>query len=145
MMLAPGSDLVEIVAGADGGAGHQQQHLVEPVHDPLRLTIVRKLGKVLQQQGRTRTRNLLAGKPKCQPSIAVLPTESQHPANHIRTSTQNGPKIPVNLDSQPWGTAAISLSIRSESTNVISPSAIQDRLRSGSHKIRAAVLRKVKT
>jgi hypothetical protein len=76
-------------------AGHQQQHLVEPVHDPLRLTTVRKLGKVLRQQGQTRTRNLLAGKPKCQtihrsaPNRITAPSES-HP--HVNAKWPENPR-----------------------------------------------------
>jgi hypothetical protein len=50
VMPAPGGDVVEVVAGRDRGAHHQQQHLAQRVHHPPRLTGVLQLGKALQQQ-----------------------------------------------------------------------------------------------
>src|ERR1700739_2729826 len=54
MMLTPGDDIVEVVARREGGAGHQQQYLFERIHDPARLPVVRKRGKMLQKQRHTR-------------------------------------------------------------------------------------------
>jgi hypothetical protein len=50
MMLAPGDDVVEIVAGRDGRAGHQQQHLLEWIHHPPGLAVVVQFGEMLQKQ-----------------------------------------------------------------------------------------------
>src|SRR5262249_24913058 len=47
--LAPKDDLVEVVAGGDGGAGHQEQDLLERVGDAPALALVVQLGKVLEQ------------------------------------------------------------------------------------------------
>src|ERR1700694_4154392 len=58
MVFAPGDDVVEIVAGGDRGAGHQQQDLLERIHDAPRLAVILELGKVSQKQGKTRTREL---------------------------------------------------------------------------------------
>ena len=57
MMLAPGGDLVEIVARGDGGAGQQQQDLSQRKDDPPGLAIVRKPRKMLQEQSHPRPRN----------------------------------------------------------------------------------------
>src|SRR3979411_23217 len=57
MVLAPGDNVAEIVAGGDRGAGHQQQDLLERIQAP-RLAVILELGKVSQKQGKTRTRDL---------------------------------------------------------------------------------------
>ncbi len=57
-MLAPGGDIVKIITGRDRGAGHQQQDLLERIHNAPGLAVVREFGKVLQKQGQTRTRTL---------------------------------------------------------------------------------------
>ena len=64
MMLAPQDDVVEIVAGGDGGAGHQQQHLMQGIHDPVRLPVVRKLGKTLDEKRQTRPGKLVVQRTK---------------------------------------------------------------------------------
>ena len=58
VMLAPGGDVVEIVATRNRRAGYQQQDLLERIHDPPGLAVVRELRKVSQKQGQTRTRTL---------------------------------------------------------------------------------------
>src|SRR5215831_10119356 len=80
--LAPKDDLVEVVAGGDGGAGHQEQDLLERVGDAPALALVVQLGKVLEQhrQGerhlhRLVHRGLLESGP---------PTES-HPARQSKS------------------------------------------------------------
>jgi hypothetical protein len=50
MVLAPGDDIVEIVARSDGGAGHQQQDLMQWIEDPPGFARVIKLRKMLQKQ-----------------------------------------------------------------------------------------------
>src|SRR5215471_1856653 len=47
--LTPKNDLVEVVAGGDGGAGHQKQDLLERVGDAPALALVVQLSKVLEQ------------------------------------------------------------------------------------------------
>src|SRR5215472_8332850 len=49
VVLAPKDDLVEVVAGGDRGAGHQEQNLLERVGDAPALALVVQLGKVLEQ------------------------------------------------------------------------------------------------
>src|SRR5450432_4712823 len=61
MMLAPGGYLVEIVARGDRGAGQKQQHLGQGIDDPPWLAVIRKLGKMLQQQSHARPGNILIG------------------------------------------------------------------------------------
>jgi hypothetical protein len=55
VMLAPGDNIVKIVAARDGGTDHQQQDLRERIDDAPRLTVIRQCGKMVQQQGQTRT------------------------------------------------------------------------------------------
>ena len=86
MMLAPQDDVVEIVAGGDGGAGHQQQHLMQGIHDPVRLPVVRKLGKTLDEKRQTRPGKLVVQRTKIEnlhdgaPRIKA-PTESHLSVN----------------------------------------------------------------
>src|ERR1700694_6178149 len=56
IVLAPGDDVVEVVAGGDGGAGYQQEDFGQWIHDPAGLPVVGKLGKMLQKQRQTRPR-----------------------------------------------------------------------------------------
>ncbi len=56
VMLAPGDNIVKIVATRDGGTDHQQQDLRERIDNAPRLTVIRECGKLVQQQGQTRTR-----------------------------------------------------------------------------------------
>jgi hypothetical protein len=62
MALAPGGDLVEIIARTYGCTGQQQQDLGERIHDAPRLALVRELGKMLKQHGQSVPRNLLVRK-----------------------------------------------------------------------------------
>src|SRR5438874_8611586 len=50
MVFAPGDDVVEVVAGRNGGAGYQQQHLLERIHYPPGLAAIPELGELLQKQ-----------------------------------------------------------------------------------------------
>jgi hypothetical protein len=58
MVVAPGDDIVEIVARSDGGAGHQQQDRMQWIGPPGFARVI-KLRKMLQKQTQTRPRNLL--------------------------------------------------------------------------------------
>ena len=49
VVFAPKDDLVEVVAGSDRGAGHQEQDLLERVSDAPALALVVQLGKVPEQ------------------------------------------------------------------------------------------------
>src|SRR6516225_5659788 len=49
VVLAPKDDLVEVVAGGDRGAGHQEQDLLERVGDAPALALVVQLGEMLEQ------------------------------------------------------------------------------------------------
>ena len=49
VLLAPGDNIIEIVAGRDGGAGQQQQHLAQRIRNPPRLAPVLEPGKMLQK------------------------------------------------------------------------------------------------
>src|SRR4249919_2602910 len=51
--------VVEVVAGRNGGASHQQQNLLERIHHPPGLAVIPELGEMLQQQGQSRPRGLL--------------------------------------------------------------------------------------
>jgi len=59
VILAPGDDVVEIVARSDRPARHQQQDFLERVHHPPGLAAVFKRGKMLQKQTKPRPRHLL--------------------------------------------------------------------------------------
>src|ERR1019366_5313392 len=103
MMLAPGDDVVEVVAGGDGGAGHQQQDFIEPVHDPARLPFVRKLGKMLQKQRQTRSGRIIIRTCDREVIHGRAPAESERLRNHAAPSMQNHRSRAVNLTSEPWG------------------------------------------
>ena len=49
MVLAPDGNIVEIVAGSDGGADHEEKHLCQRMSDPPRLARVIDLRKMVQQ------------------------------------------------------------------------------------------------
>src|SRR5215467_2216623 len=55
MMPAPLDDVLEIVAGGDRGAGHQQQNLLDRIKNAPGLPVVVEPGKVLQKNGQTRS------------------------------------------------------------------------------------------
>src|SRR5437870_12984321 len=61
MVFAPGDDVVKIVAGSYGGAGHQQQNLLERIHHPPRLAVIPEFGEMLQKQAQSRPRGVLVG------------------------------------------------------------------------------------
>ena len=88
MMLAPGDDLIKIVTGGDGGAGHQQQNFRQRIHDPPGLTRIVKAGKMPQKHGKP-------GPRRVDISIKVygvhgrkLPSNQMGPANHTRAVNQ---------------------------------------------------------
>ena len=58
VVLAPGDNVVEVVARGDRRADDQQQHLLERVHDPPRFTVIPQFGKMLQEKGHPRPRYL---------------------------------------------------------------------------------------
>src|SRR5208283_3232879 len=101
MMLAPQDDVVEIVAGGDGRAGHQEQNLMQGIHDPLRLPLVRKLGKTLDEKRQTRRASSSSCEPESKISTMAL-RDSKHSPNHTSPSIQNPTENPVNLTSEPW-------------------------------------------
>src|ERR1700737_3517962 len=99
MVFAPGDDVIEIVAGGDRGTGHQQQDLLERIHNAPGLAVILELGKMPQKPGKTRTRDLL---------VEDLvhdgaPANQERPRNHTASSTQNHSGQAVNLASEPWG------------------------------------------
>src|SRR6266496_2668581 len=96
MVLAPGDDVVEIVAGRDRGAGHQQQDLLERIHDPPGLALIPEFGKMLQKQAQARPRGLLVND-RLDASV-----HARAPGITVPPSTQNRPLRPVNLTSEPW-------------------------------------------
>src|ERR1700730_12606504 len=105
MVFAPGDDVIEIVAGGDRGTGHQQQDLLERIHNAPGLAVILELGKMPQKQGKTRTRDLL---------VEDLvhdgaPANQERPRNHTASSTQNHSGQAVNLASEPWCTVEATL------------------------------------
>jgi hypothetical protein len=95
MMLAPGDDIVEVVAGGDGGTAHQQQDFVEPIHDPSRSRPSENSEKCSKSsatpaRGKSSPANMLTS------SMIALPAESGRPGNHDPLSTQNHPNHVVN-------------------------------------------------
>ena len=79
MVLAPGDDIVEVVTRSDGGAGHQQQDLLDRIGHTPSLAIVVQLRKMLQQHRQPRSRKLLVdinGHDRA-PGRIRAPTESQ--------------------------------------------------------------------
>ena len=59
MMLAPGDDVVEIITGGDGRAGHQQQNLLNRIENPPGFPVVVEFGKMLQKKRQTSPRALV--------------------------------------------------------------------------------------
>lgn len=55
---APGTNIVEIVATGDRRTNNQQHHLLERIHDPPGFPVIHKPGKMLQQNGHARPRDL---------------------------------------------------------------------------------------
>src|SRR5208337_134107 len=56
MVLAPGGNIVEIVAGGDGGTDGEKQHLCQRMSDPPRLARVVDLRKMVQKAAKARFR-----------------------------------------------------------------------------------------
>jgi hypothetical protein len=61
MVLAPGDDIVEVVARGDRGASQQKQDLGQRKGDPPRLAVVLQPRKMLQKQRHAGARNRLVG------------------------------------------------------------------------------------
>src|SRR4051812_22300446 len=59
VVLAPGDDVIEVVARSKGRAGDQQQHLVKGVEHAPWLAVIAKGGKLLEQQAQAVARNAL--------------------------------------------------------------------------------------
>ena len=81
MIRTPQDDVVEIVAGGDGGEGHQQQHLMQGIHQT-------GPGKLILH--RTKIENLHDGAPRIQSAPEYTSPSSQNPTEHS-----------VNLISEP--------------------------------------------
>ncbi len=83
VVLAPGDNVVEVVARGDRRADDQQQYLLERVHDPPRFSVIPQFGKMLQEKGHPRPRRLLIQDRICKgdhdgaPYRIRAPTESQ--------------------------------------------------------------------
>jgi hypothetical protein len=89
MCLSPLYGVVEVVAGGDRRAGHQQQNQIK--HSP-RLPIVLKFAKMLQKKGQTGPRPLLVDD-----RVRLgAPGESVHRGNH-RPNVANQSNTAVNL------------------------------------------------
>src|SRR3954465_2332749 len=58
---APGNDVVEVVAGGDGRAGDQEQHLMEGVEHAPRLAGIVEGGELFQEQAQAVARQVRAG------------------------------------------------------------------------------------
>src|SRR3954464_3451437 len=61
VVRAPGNDVVEVVAGGDGRAGDQEQHLVEGVEHAPRLAGIVEGGELFQEQAQAGARHGRAG------------------------------------------------------------------------------------
>ena len=55
MGIAPGFDILEIIARTDGCADAQQQHFVQWIHDPLGIALIRQTAELLQEQAKPGT------------------------------------------------------------------------------------------
>ena len=85
-MPAPGGDVVEVVAGRDRGAHHQQQHLAQRIHHPPGLARVLKLGKVLQKQRQAVPRRVIQDRDS---GHRALPQRITAPGNHVPQVNSN--------------------------------------------------------
>src|SRR6266704_5952254 len=103
MVLAPGDDVVEIVAGRDRGAGHQQQDLLERIHDPPGLALIPEFGKMLQKQAQARPRGLLVND-RLDASVHARAPGRIRALKESRSRRQHKIALsrPVNLTSEPW-------------------------------------------
>ena len=88
VMPAPGGDVVEVVAGGDGAADHQQQDLAQRIHHPPGLARVLELGKVLQQQRQAISRRFLEDRDS---GHLRSPSESPRQGITSRRATQTTP------------------------------------------------------
>ena len=61
VVRAPGNDVVEVVAGGDGRAGDQEQHLMEGVEHAPRLAGIVEGGELFQEQAQAVARQVRAG------------------------------------------------------------------------------------
>ncbi len=96
MMLAPRHDELEVVAGRNRRAHHQQQDFAQRIKHPPRLALVLELGKVLQQQGQTVPRKFFLQLPIGQAKHQALLGESHRRANHTRrVNTKCRPQRPL--------------------------------------------------
>ena len=89
VMAAPGGDVVEVVAGRNRGAHHQQQDLAQRIHHPPGLARVLKLGKMLQQQRQAIPRRFLQDHDS---GHLRSPSESLRQGITLRVSTQTKPQ-----------------------------------------------------
>ena len=89
MRFAPGHDVVEVVARADRTANDQEQHFAHRKKHPPRLSLVRNLGKMLQQQRQTVPRHVFVKSQIGYGKHGKLPGESDRPENHISSVNPN--------------------------------------------------------
>src|SRR5260370_34034309 len=77
MVFAPGDDVVEIVARSDSRASHQQQDLLEGIHDPPGLAVIPEFGAMVQQQAQPRPRDFFVYDRVCKGFHDYPPPESK--------------------------------------------------------------------
>jgi hypothetical protein len=120
MMLAPGGDLVEIVARGDRGAGQKQQHLGQGMDDPPWLAVIRKIEKMLQQRRapweHPRRRKSRLCRPWATSCDSGRARESHHCVKAKSPLTRR-----FNQTSEPWTTLPGDLRISLESGTIVSP------------------------
>ena len=95
MMIAPGHDLVKVVAGGNRAAHHHQQHFAQGIEHPPRLTLILDPGKMLQQQSQTVPWKLFVQHRQRNRGHRRAPIEPQRPANHDPSQFKNRPFVPL--------------------------------------------------
>lgn len=103
VMLAPGHNVVEVVARRDGGAGHQQQDFGERTHDPGRLPIVGKFGKNARKAAARRACDTSSpANMMLRSCMIALPAESTATGESRTNVNAKSSQSDVNLTSEPW-------------------------------------------
>ena len=82
VFLAPGDNIVEVIAPCDRGARHQQQDLTQGIGDTPGLAVVLEFGKMAQKQGQPRPRHLPVKSRIQNLRHGRLVAESRRPRNH---------------------------------------------------------------
>src|SRR3954471_21786975 len=114
VVLPPSDDVVEVIAGGDGRAGDQQQHLMEGVEHTPGLAGIVEGGEFLQQQAQAVARHVLAGVGLAEVGVRVegavgtggmieLRAGSKPARNHpAQLTASNMPISAVHPNSKPW-------------------------------------------